>query len=105
MDICIATAVYFYVFTYCLFYSIVVILNERTIILNVTTSDTVKKVKEKIQNEIGVYAEKLTLLHNGDQLQEDQLITYYDVNSKSLLQTKLGTYSLSSKCTFLSFIL
>ena len=75
------------------YYCIVMILNERTITLNITTLDTVKKLKEKIQSEVGICVDQLTLSLGEKQLQDDHLMTYDDVSTGSLLEIKLGNYT------------
>ena len=69
---------------------IVEILNIMTITLSITTLDTVKKVKEKIQSEVGICADQLILLLEEKQLKDDYLLTYYVDSTESLLQVKLG---------------
>lgn len=61
-----------------------------TITLSITTLDTVKKVKEKIQSEVGICADQLILLLEEKQLKDDYLLTYYVDSTESLLQVKLG---------------
>ena len=68
------------------------ILNERTVTLDVTILDTVKKVKEKFQGELGICVDHLTLLLGEEQLQDDHLMTRHDVSSGSLLEINLGNY-------------
>ena len=69
---------------------LVEILDKRTVTLVITTLDTVKNVKEKIQNEVGICADQLTLLLKEEQLEDENLMTYYDDGTDSLLQVKLG---------------
>ena len=69
---------------------LVEILDKRTVTLVITTLDTVKNVKEKIQNEVGICADQLTLLLKEEQLEDKNLMTYYDDSTDSLLQVKLG---------------
>ena len=69
---------------------LVEILDKRTVTLITTTLDTVKYVKEKIQNEVGICADQLTLLLKEEQLEDENLMTYYDDSTDLLLQVKLG---------------
>ena len=69
---------------------LVEILDKRTVTLVITTLDTVKNVKEKIQNEVGICADQLTLLLKEEQLEDENLMTYYGDSTDSLLQVKLG---------------
>ena len=81
-------------YVYQVFYFIVMILNERTVTLDVTILDTVKKVQEKIQGELGICVDHLTLLLGEEQLQDDHLMTHNDVSSGSSLEINLGNYVL-----------
>ena len=66
-------------------------MNERTITLIVTNLDTIKDIKGKVQKKIGICVDQHPLLLEGEQLQDDRVITYYDITQESLLEINLGS--------------
>ena len=57
-----------------------------------TTLDTIKRIKENIYFKFKIHVDRQQpLLLQGEQLQDDNLIKYYDISRESLLEINLGT--------------
>ena len=60
-----------------------------------TTFDTIKNIKEKLYLKFKIRVDQQQpLLLQGEQLQDDDLITCYDISKGSLLEIHLGSTSL-----------
>lgn len=66
-------------------YQIFVIL-ESTFTLEVKSSDTIKKIKFKIQDKEKIAPDQINLLFAGKQLEDNYTIAEYDIQNKSFLQ-------------------
>lgn len=66
-------------------YQIFVIL-ESTFTLEVKSSDTIKKIKFKIQDKQKIAPDQINLLFAGKQLEDNYTLAEYDIQNKSFLQ-------------------
>lgn len=66
-------------------YQIFVIL-ESTFTLEVKSSDTIKKIKFKIQDKEKIAPDQINLLFAGKQLEDNYTLSEYDIQNKSFLQ-------------------
>ena len=65
-------------------------LTGKTITLEVASSDSIQYVKETVQTTAGIPAEELSLTHAGKQLDDECLISDYDIQEGSTLHLSLA---------------
>ena len=68
----------------------------KTITIVVQVSDTIKKVKNKIQEKCGVQENKQYLTYRGEELQDDDTLEDYDISNLSTIHFDLR-YDTSEK--------
>ena len=68
----------------------VLLTQEKTISLNMETSDTILKMKEEIQRMEGIPVDKQRLMYRGIQLEDDKTITDYNIQSNIRLHVQLS---------------
>jgi len=56
-----------------------------TIYVEVKLSDTVEELKKKIHEKINIPPEQQRLIFNGDQLDDDQELSYYNIKNESMI--------------------
>jgi ubiquitin len=64
----------------------------RTITLNIELADTIDKIKEQIQDKIGVPPEQQRLIYAGKQLMENMTIGDYNVQKEATLHLALRLF-------------
>ena len=69
---------------------------QRTITLEVKTSDTVASVKSKIQTKEEIPSDQQRLLYGGTQLEDEYRLSNYNIQNESRLQLFL---KLKGTCT------
>jgi len=80
-------------------------LTGRAISLNVESSDTIGNVKQKIQDNIGIAAERHLLLFGGESLQDDRTLADYNIQADAILLSIRREDELNEVCLISSLFL
>eukprot|EP00833_Pecoramyces_ruminatium_P001383 jgi/Orpsp1_1/1175415/evm.model.c7180000053745.1 len=59
--------------------------NNKTIKVNVSSSDTIMNIKSKIKEKEGIPENQFNLTYNSKQLEVDKTVSYYDIITNSIL--------------------
>lgn len=62
---------------------------KTVITLNVAPSDTVKDLKRKIMDEVGIPPDQQRLFYEYEKLKDDRTVDYYKIHEESILQLYL----------------
>ena len=60
-------------------------LNDEIMTIDVEGTDSIKKVKERIQEKHGISVESQILILGGQILKDDELLAYYNITEESIL--------------------
>ena len=60
-------------------------LNDEIMTVDVEGTDSIKKVKERIQEKHGISVESQILILGGQILKDDELLAYYNITEESIL--------------------
>jgi hypothetical protein len=61
----------------------------KDITLNVSPSDTIRKIKQMIEEAEGIPRLKQSLVFEGEQLQEGSMLSDYEIGNKSIIDLDL----------------
>lgn len=64
----------------------------QTITLEVYPSDTVRTLKEKIQEKDDIPPDQQRLIYNGRQLEDEKKISYYDIQNLSTIHLLMRVF-------------
>ena len=73
--------------------------DKELITLKVKESDTIKSVKNKIENETGVSVDSEELLFDEEKLEDQHMLSHYKITAGSTLTLQTDTSSRRSWCT------
>ena len=64
-------------------------LNGKTLTLDVNKEYTIKNIKNKIKDKLGVPIQEQSITYGGKQLEDDKTLEYYDITAEATIQMSL----------------